>query len=128
MDEASEVSLVPGVGIEGNADRGGRRQITLLEREIWERLTTQAGGPIDPHFRRANFLVQDFSLRDSRGRRLSIGESVLEVRGETKPCERMDEALEGLKELMWEDWGGGAYAQVVEGGTVRIGDPIRWVD
>lgn len=128
MDGASEATLVVDRGIEGNADLGGRRQVTLLEREVWERLTTEAGGPIDPSARRANFLVEAFPLADSRGRFVRVGEVRLEIRGETKPCEQMDEALDGLKELMWPNWGGGAYAQVVEGGRVRVGDPIRWDD
>lgn len=128
MDPAPEISLVAGSGIEGNADRGGRRQVALLEREVWERLTREAGREIDPVHRRANVLVEDFPLANTRGQRLRIGETLVEIRGELKPCEQMDAALDGLKDLMWPDWGGGAYAQVVEGGVVRVGDPLHWTD
>jgi MOSC domain-containing protein YiiM len=128
MDEVPEVSVDRGIGIDGNADRGGRRQVTLLEHELWRQLTRQAGREIDPVHRRANVLVESFPLQGSRGRRLEIGAVVLEIRGETKPCERMDEALDGLKDVMWPDWGGGAYAEVVQGGTIRTGDLLRWAD
>ena len=38
----------------------------------------------------------------------------------------MDELIPGLKDVMWEGWGGGAYAQVIEGGTVQVGDRVAW--
>jgi MOSC domain-containing protein YiiM len=38
----------------------------------------------------------------------------------------MDEAVEGLRELMSEDWRGGAYGEVIEGGEISVGDPVSW--
>lgn len=128
MDAAVSATLVAGRGIEGNADQGGRRQVTLLEQERWTRLTEAAGRRLDPSARRANFVLEGIDLTATRGRHLRIGETLLEIRGETKPCEQMDAAHDGLKDLMWPDWGGGAYAQVVVGGVVRIGDEVRWDD
>jgi MOSC domain-containing protein YiiM len=128
MDSVQEARLVVGRGIEGNADQGGRRQVTLLEAEVWRRLTAELGSAIDPSARRANLLVEGIRLAGTRGRRLRLGECLLEIRGETKPCERMDDALPGLREAMWPGWGGGAYAEVHEGGTIRPGDPARFAD
>ena len=126
MDPMNSATLITGRGIEGNADQGGRRQVTIIEREVWERVTAEAGGAADPSGRRANFMLDGVTLRDTRGKILRVGETLLEIRGETKPCERMDELLPGLKGVMWEGWGGGAYAQIVQGGTVRVGDEVRW--
>ena len=128
MDPAESATLVADRGIEGNADQGGRRQVTLLELDRWNRLTKPAGRRLDPSARRANFVLQGVDLQDTRGRRLRVGEALLEIRGETKPCEQMEAALAGLKDVMWPDWGGGAYAQVVVGGVVSVGDEVRWAD
>jgi putative hydrolase of the HAD superfamily len=39
----------------------------------------------------------------------------------------MDEVRPGLRKLMYPDWGGGAFAEVVTGGDIAIGDPVEWI-
>jgi len=125
MDARSSAELIEGKGIAGNADRG-RRQVTLLEREIWEWLMRDLGAAAPPETRRANFLVSGVSLRDTRGRILRIGAARLRIAGEVKPCERMEEAVPGLRAAMYPEWRGGAFAQVLVGGEVTVGDEIAW--
>jgi MOSC domain-containing protein YiiM len=127
MIAVSEARLLAGQGIDGTVDRSRWRQITLVEREVWERLTRQLGGDVPPSRRRANLLVSGFPLTDSRGRTLLVGDVRLVIAGELKPCERMDEALPGLKDAMYSDWQGGAFAQVLDDGVIHVGDPIRWL-
>src|SRR5690606_26694303 len=70
-------------------------------------------------------------LADSRDRLLRIGECVIDIRGETRPCERMDEALPGLRDAMKPDWNGGVFGTIVVGGVIRVGDPVSfdgWAD
>jgi MOSC domain-containing protein YiiM len=38
----------------------------------------------------------------------------------------MDEALPGLQAALKPEWSGGVFAQVLDGGTIRVGDTIAW--
>lgn len=126
MDAAREARVVAGRGLVGNANQGGRRQVTLIEREIWDALMQSLGGALPPSARRANLMVSGVPLARTRHRVLRVGDVRLRILGETKPCERMEEALPGLRAAMYPDWGGGAFAEVVDDGVVRVGDEVAW--
>jgi MOSC domain-containing protein YiiM len=126
MDPVREATLVAGRGLVGNADQGRSRQVTLIEREVWERLMAETGGQVPPSARRANLMVSACSLEGTRNRVLRVGTCRLRIAGETRPCERMDEALEGLRTAMETEWGGGAFAEVLDGGMIQVGAEVRW--
>jgi MOSC domain-containing protein YiiM len=126
MDSVPAATLDAGRGIRGNANRGGRRQVTIIARERWSEIVTRLGVDLEPVTRRANVLVSGVDLENSRGRILRLGAVRLRVNGETRPCEQMEEAHAGLQAAMRPHWGGGAFAEVLEDGEIRVGDEARW--
>jgi MOSC domain-containing protein YiiM len=125
MDEAFSAQLVAGRGIVGNANQGGKRQVTLLSTEMWGDVTAALLMP-DPSIRRANLLLSSIDLRDSRGRILRIGGVRVRIYGETRPCWQMDEALPGLRNALSGPWGGGAFGEVLDDGVILVGESADW--
>lgn len=128
MDAHGEVRFVAGSGIEGNTCRSSTRQVTIIAKEQWEAMMRELGAAVDPAARRANVMVSGMDLARSRGRVLRLGGVRVRIRGETRPCERMDEALDGLRAAMDPEWRGGAFGEVLDDGPVRVGDAVDWAD
>jgi len=128
MDPVEQATFKANRGLIGNANQGGKRQVTIIEREVWESLMVAMGGDLDPSARRANLLVSGIRLADSRHRILRIGECRIRIYGETKPCEQMDAAWSGLREAMYDNWAGGAFGEILDNGKITIGDPVQWVE
>jgi MOSC domain-containing protein YiiM len=128
MDPVLQAQLKANVGLVGNANQGGKRQVTLIEQEGWEYLMAVMGADLDPSARRANLLVSGIRLADSRHKTLRIGNCRIRIYGETKPCERMDEAWLGLQEAMRDNWAGGAFGEVLDDGQIAVGDRVEWLE
>ena len=126
MDPTDAATMVEGQGLAGSATFGSHRQVTIIALERWRKLMGELDADLDPSTRRAELLVSGIDLERSRGRMLAVGPCVLLVGGETRPCERMEEALPGLQAAMSERWGGGVWAEVIRGGEVRISDSVSW--
>jgi MOSC domain-containing protein YiiM len=125
MDPVSRATLRAGLGLVGNTDQGGRRQVTVIDKAMWSQLMDELGVQLDPSARRANLMVSGVTLAESRGRILRIGDCRIEVAGETRPCERMDEAAPGLRSAMLRDWGGGVFGMVLDDGRIEVGDVVE---
>lgn len=128
MDAAQGARLIAGQGLEGDANRGKKRQVTLLSAEQWRDVCRELGTDLDAGVRRANLLVSGIRLPASRGRMLAIGDCRILVRGETRPCGAIDGPYPGLRQALDPEWRGGVYGEVVEGGEIAVGDPVRWED
>jgi MOSC domain-containing protein YiiM len=126
MDPVDRATLVAGRGLEGNANYGGRRQVTLLSREQWADATRTLGADVAPAARRANLFIAGIDFEQSRGRIIRIGACRIRVLGETRPCERMDEACNGLRAALDPHWRGGAFGEVLDDGEIVIGDVVDW--
>lgn len=128
MDAVEQAELVAGRGVRGSADQGGRRQISIISEEAWEAAQAELGAAVDPAARRANVMVRGVDLEEARGKLLRLGCCLVRVGGEVRPCERMDEAEEGLRNALRPHWRGGAFGEIVEGGLINLGDPVAFVD
>ncbi|MDQ3223546.1 MAG: MOSC domain-containing protein [Gemmatimonadota bacterium] len=127
MDSVPTGNLVAGRGLVGNADQGRRRQVTIIQQEVWDGLMRQLDASISPAARRANLMVSGIGLAQSRNRVLRIGDCRLRIGGETRPCERMDEALDGLRAALRVDWAGGVFAEILDDGEIAVGDEVEWL-
>jgi MOSC domain-containing protein YiiM len=108
-----------------SAGRPRRRQVTLMEREqISEHADALNLPEISPGAVRANIETRGISLIECIGKELQIGEAVICVYEARTPCSQMDVIAKGLRELM-ENSRQGVLAEVIQSGTVRIGDKIR---
>ena len=127
MDPVEQATLKAHKGLIGNANQGGKRQVTLIEQEMWQTVMGQMNSRLDPSARRANLMLSGIRLMDTRGRILQIGDCRIRIYGETRPCEVMDEALPGLKKALGNDWGGGAFGEVLDDGEIAIGNEVKWL-
>lgn len=127
LDEVIEAQLVVGTGIEGDHAKGPKRQVTLLSHAAWVAACDELGVALDAGARRANLIVDGIDLCESKSKEIQIGEVIIKITGETKPCPLMDKALVGLKSALTPDWRGGAFGEVRTGGPIKVGDEVRFV-
>jgi MOSC domain-containing protein YiiM len=125
MDPTTTARVVAGKGTVGNANQGGKRQVTIVSSKHWAAVTSPLGDTPDPRLRRANLLVSDIDFSDARGRILRIGSVRVRIYGETRPCERMEAAVPGLQDAMSVPWGGGAFGEVLDDGEIAVGDLVE---
>jgi MOSC domain-containing protein YiiM len=122
MDPVDEAELVAGRGIAGNADQGGWRQVTIVDEAAWQAATEELGADVDPSARRANVMVRGVDLENSRGKKLQLGDCLVNIRGENPPCKLMKEMQKPLR----PHWRAGVFGEIVQGGTIRLGDRVSF--
>jgi MOSC domain-containing protein YiiM len=130
MQPVEEAKLETGRGLVGDryTKLGGGRQVTLIEAEALAAIASYLGLPeVPPDALRRNLVTQGINLQALKGRRFRIGEALLESSGECHPCSRMEEAF-GTGGYNAVRGRGGITARVLEGGTIRIGDPVQRVN
>lgn len=106
----------------------GKRQVTLLSLQSWQDACDELGAVLPWTYRRANILIDGlrFSAIDV-GRIIRIGEAELQVMIETDPCPRMDAQHQGLTAALTPNWRAGVCCKVLKGGTVQVGDAVRYL-
>lgn len=116
-------------GIVGDWRRraGSRRQVTIIDGAMLERAGLRLGITVPPGASRRQITVRGLDLTATIGRRIQIGDVVLEVTTVCDPCEKMEVAIgRGGRDALGDD-GCGVCARVIVGGTIASGDQLRLV-
>ena len=103
---------------------GSKRQVTLLQSEHLDVLQKILGVSIVPEMLRRNIVVSGINLQSLKGHEFQIGGAILKGTGNCPPCSRMEENLGpgGYNAMRGH---GGLTAQIVQSGTVCVGDRVR---
>lgn len=118
--------IEPEYGLVGDCcGEPGKRQITLLSLDDWQAACAELGIELPWQARRANLLVDHLPLYHSTGSHIRLGDAVLEVTGETDPCERMEQAQTGLLRALAPDWRGGVTCRVLQSGAIHLGMTVE---
>lgn len=99
----------------------------MIDEAAWLAAARDLGVDLDPSYRRANVMLRGIDFRNSRGRLLRIGASTIRVSTETTPCSKMEKAWPGLRAALKSEWRGGVTAEIIESGTIRVGDHAEWI-
>lgn len=116
-----------------NRDDRPDRIVSILAAEDWAAACADLEPLADPeedlHWltRRANLLVEGIRLPRVTGAVLKIGDVELEVRAQTYPCKRMEDARPGLLKALAKDWRGGVLCKVITSGEISKGQPVEIV-
>ena len=125
------VEAIAGYGLAGDhyaSKSNDNRQVTLIQAEHLEAVAKLLGKPeVRPEWVRRNILVSGINLSALRDRRFRIGDTVLEGAGTCDPCSRMEEVL-GAGGYNAMRGHGGIIARIVDGGMIRLGDPVQPAD
>lgn len=127
--EAAEVTVAAGIAGDHKGAKLKTRQVTLLAVEDWQAALDEldpANGAVDLPWaaRRANLLTQGLVLPAAAGALIRVGPVLIEVMHPTFPCTRMTEAHPDLMRALAKPWRGGVSGRVLEGGAIRLGDPV----
>jgi MOSC domain-containing protein YiiM len=133
MTSIRQVRAVAGKGLEGDRyanrlgtyskDPGSGRDVTLIESEAMEALRRDYHVELGVGETRRNIVTQGVSLNHLVDKEFRVGEVVLRGTRLCEPCAHMEKltvkgALRGLIHR------GGLRAEIVKGGTIRVGDVI----
>lgn len=130
MEELFAVDISVGEGLDGDyKDEGDAGMVSILSRDSWIKVCEEAGTELSWLAREANLLIRGFEfLPTDVGKSLRVGEVILEVIGETRPCESLEDSAPGLHEALMTGWRGGVNCKVIRGGSIQSGDEIDIID
>ena len=136
MENLQEVQAVEGRGLEGDRycnqvgsyshNPGPDREVTLIEAEALEAMERDYGTTLDPKDSRRNITTRGVPLNHLlQGREFTIGTVRMRGLRVCEPCVNLVK-LTGKNVLQGLVHRGGLRAQVLNSGTIRVGDTVEW--
>lgn len=128
LQEAT-VELNVGLTDDHHARSGtSKRQVTLIQQEHLDVVAQLLGrGNVDPTEVRRNLVVSGVNLLSLKRAKFQIGDVVLQGTGPCAPCSLMEQNLgQGGYSAMRGH--GGITSIVVQPGTIRVGDEVRFLE
>jgi MOSC domain-containing protein YiiM len=134
MVALDEVRAFAGRGLEGDRYANGEgtysktpgtgREVTLIELESVRALANEYGVELAPSDARRNIVTEGVPLNHLVGREFRVGDATLRGMRLCEPCSHMEKltkkgAMRGLIHR------GGLRAEIVTGGTIRVGDGVE---
>ena len=124
MRAVDVVEVEAGKGIVGDRYHGTRhRHVTVQSQDALDEASRLHGSDVEPSLTRRNLTVSDGVVPRDPGARIRIGHVLLEVVRVAAPCKLLDDTIgAGAQEALRRR--AGSVCRVLEGGTVRLGDPV----
>jgi len=132
-----EVRAIAGEGLDGDRyfkkigtfsnTPGTGRHLTLVELESIEALKHDLGIDLEPTETRRNIVTRDVPLNHLVGQEFKLGREVV-VKGMRlcEPCDHLEKlTVKGVSEGLLHR--AGLRAEIIKGGTIRVGDPVTYV-
>jgi len=137
MEAHDEIVAIAGVGLDGDryAQQAGQhsqtpgtgRQVTLVEREAIAAVNAEGTVELAEHETRRNLLTEGVPLNHLVGRTFRIGDVELQGIRLAEPCSYLASLTRpGVSRSLVHR--GGLRADIVTGGTIRVGDVISPTD
>ena len=128
-EERQTIEVTIEAGVVDDHGTSSRRQVTVMTEASWNAAIAETGREAPWTTRRANVLVTDVDLGGALpDGQIDLGEVTLKVGGEVVPCGLMDAQVPGLSAALVPDLRGGVYCQVIEGGSIAVGDQVEVTD
>ncbi|MDQ3879970.1 MAG: MOSC domain-containing protein [Chloroflexota bacterium] len=131
----SSVAALAGRGLDGDryARKAGTysrgrlqagRELTLIAAEALDAMAAESGVSLSPAESRRNVLTRGITLEELVGKRFRIGPVLCFGEARCPPCGHLERLTRpGIVEALGDR--GGLRADILESGTIRVGDEVR---
>ena len=124
MRPVDSVMAEAGAGLVGDRYHGSRhRHVTVQSAAGLAEASRDLGSPVEPGATRRNITVSGGPVPGRPGTRVRMGEALLEVVRPAAPCRLMDDLI-GPGAMKALHARAGTVFRILEGGVVRVGDPV----